>query len=66
MKKVRVKIDPNGSAAARLVSTINNTGGITRLSDGFVAPLSDLDWIDLGDAYMAACAELGLKPKFAK
>lgn len=53
---------PN-TAAERLVSTVNATGGALRFTDGTVAPAGDPDWIDLGDAYLAACAELVQEPK---
>lgn len=50
------------TAAERLVSTINATGGAISYPDGTTAPMGDPDWIDLGDAYLAACSELGQDP----
>ena len=51
------------TAAQLLVNTINSTGGCYRYPDGTTAPKGDPDWIDLGDAYLQACAELRKKPK---
>lgn len=53
---------PTNTAAHRLVSTIEATGGLVAYRDGTHAPLGDRDWIDLGDAYIAACAELKREP----
>jgi len=53
-------------ALKRLVDTIDATGGVVRFPDGFYAPVGDLDWIDLADAYLAACAALGQRPKIRK
>ncbi len=57
---------PAIGAAARLVSAINNTGGVVQFPDGSIAPQVDPDWIDLGDAYMAACTELGVEPRIQR
>lgn len=54
------------SAAQRLLDTINATGGCLQYPDGTVAPQGDPDWIDLGEAYLAACAELGAVPILKK
>lgn len=53
-------------AASRLVSTINQTGGVVQYPDGTIAPTASHDWLDLGDAYMAACTELGIEPQLTR
>lgn len=52
-------LDTDRSSAALLIRTIEATGGIVRYADGTAAPVGDRDWIDLADAYIAACGELG-------
>lgn len=49
-------------ACRQLVSTIENTGGVTKHPDGTIGPVADPDWIDLGDAYQMAKAALGAEP----
>jgi len=49
-------------ALMRLCNTIDATGGIVEFKDGTCAPVGDTEWIDLGDAYMAACDALDRKP----
>jgi len=49
-------------AAQRLIDTVNATGGLVGFVDGTHAPQGDPDWIDLGDAYLTACAEKGVSP----
>jgi hypothetical protein len=49
-------------SAELLVAAIEVTGGLLQFSDGTVAPQGDHDWIDLGDAYLLACAELQRLP----
>ena len=51
------------TALEAFVSTIDNTGGVLDFGNGTYAPVEDEDWIDLGIAYMQACAELKRKPK---
>lgn len=56
-------LTPNAiGAAARLIRAINDTGGVVQFPTGDIAPVSASDWLDLGDAYMAACTELGVEP----
>ncbi len=50
-------------ACRDFVDAIDATGGAVRFPDGFVAPDADHDWIDLGEAYLKACAALGRKPR---
>jgi hypothetical protein len=54
------------SAAQMLVELINVTGGVIEEANGTFSPCGDEDWTDLGDAYYAACAELGVKPLVTK
>lgn len=57
-------IDPTKTEKAlrEFVSTINNTGGVWANGDGTHSPVADDDWIDIGEAYMAACEALGEEP----
>ncbi len=52
------------SALAKFIGTINATGGIHAFSDGTFAPEGDIDWIDLGEVYMAACEEAEVEPLY--
>ena len=45
-----------------LISTIEATGGVRLRDDGLHGPLADEDWIDLGEAYVDACAAIGRTP----
>ena len=49
-------------ALRQLVEAVNVTGGVIRLPSGCVVPKAGEDWIDLGDVYLEACQELGVKP----
>jgi hypothetical protein len=53
------KIIPLEDACRRLVITIEATGGVTQNADTTFSPAGEPDWIDLGDAYIAAKAALG-------
>ena len=50
-------------ALRKFVETIEATGGVFDTGDGTLAPVGDPEWIDLGEAYIEACAELGRDPK---
>jgi hypothetical protein len=52
-------------SAQILIDTINATGGLLEFSDGTYAPLGDPEWIDLGEAYLVACAEKASTPMIA-
>ncbi len=58
--------NPGLRALQQLVDTINATGGLVVADDGFIAPVADPDWIDLGAAYLSACKALGLDPLMPK
>lgn len=49
-------------ALQRLVKTVNDTGGLVKHADGTLGCVGDPDWLDLADAYVAACEALGLAP----
>ena len=49
-------------ALVSLVGCINAIGGIVCIDGQFFAPVIDLDWTDLGDAYIQACQALGIEP----
>jgi hypothetical protein len=57
--------DAAPDALQLLVDAINSAGGVCSLPNGSYAPNRDSQWIDLGDAYIAACSELGLLPLIA-
>lgn len=50
----------------QLISAIEASGGVIKCEGGLYAPVADTDWIDLGEAYIAACAELGRQPKITE
>ena len=47
------------------VDTIDATGGVETDHDGSVSPVADPEWVDLGEAYIQACALLGAPVKIA-
>ena len=55
-------LKPLRAALMTFVSAIEDTGGCTRDYKGYVVPLADEDWVDLGDAYVEACAALDREP----
>jgi hypothetical protein len=50
-------------ALKEFVSAIDATGGVTEDEDGLTVPVGDMEWSDLGDAYLSACHALGATPK---
>lgn len=46
-----------------LIDTIRATGGVVPVGDGLHAPAGDEDWIDLAEAYFAACEAMGEEPE---
>ena len=59
-------VDVLERALRNFIDTIEATGGVVTNEDGFVAPAGDHEWVDLGDAYMVACAALGEEPMMAE
>jgi len=55
-------LKPYRRALTAFVSCIEATGGCTRDHDGYIVPMVDEDWSDLGDAYVEACAALDREP----
>ena len=49
-------------ALRHFIDAINVTGGVIRLPSGCVVPKGDEEWIDLGEAYLEACQEVGVEP----
>lgn len=53
------------SAVQRLIDTVESTGGVYRYASGNICgPVADPEWLDVADAYIAACAEVGKEPLF--
>ena len=50
------------AALRQFVDTVNATGGLVVNDAGETAPAADEDWIDLADAYLAACEALSVEP----
>lgn len=50
------------SVLKQFINTIEATGGLVKFPNGDLAPCADHDWIDLADAYVAACEALGMNP----
>lgn len=50
------------AAVRQFTDTVEVTGGLIHHDDGTVAPASDPDWIDLGEAYKAVCEAIGREP----
>jgi hypothetical protein len=53
------------AALEEFVSAIEVTGGVKADPEGsgLHVPVGDEEWVDLGEAYLKACAALGRKPK---
>jgi hypothetical protein len=51
--------EPYRKALEQFVRTVEATGGVIRSESGCYEPLGDPEWIDIGDAYVEACAVLG-------
>jgi hypothetical protein len=54
-----ISSNPLGKALAEFVDVIEATGGVAKDDAGLHAPMADPEWIDLGEAYVRACAVLG-------
>ena len=57
--------DPQEAALREFIDAIEATGGVVTTDCGLYAPVADEDWIDLGEAYVRACAALQRQPKTA-
>jgi hypothetical protein len=58
----RSSVDELQGALQSFIRTVNTTGGV-ELIEGTHCPVADPDWIDLGTAYITACAVLDVKPE---
>lgn len=65
-KQARQQGDLLRAALWDFISTIEATGGVVEDQHGNVAPGGDHDWLDLGEAYLAACQSLGREPLVEK
>jgi hypothetical protein len=66
-KKIRAGLlNSRDEALLEFVEAIEATGGVTRDDSGLYAPVADQEWVDLGEAYINACAALGVKPVIAE
>lgn len=59
------------SVLKQFVEAINATGGVQVQRKGLFgvthyAPVADLDWIDLGEAYIEACRVINVEPKIVR
>ena len=53
-------------ALLQFVDCVDATGGVSKDGKGYTVPVADGEWIDLGEAYLAACVALGREPKVAE
>lgn len=53
---------PAKDALTLFLDTIEATGGVVKFPNGEYAPEGDIDWIDLGEAYIAGCNERNRVP----
>ena len=51
------------AALWNLISTVEATGGVAEDQYGNTAPQADPDWLDLGEAYLAACTAVDHEPR---
>ena len=52
------------AALFAFVDAIEATGGVKRDRQGFAVPVGDIDWVDLGEAYLLACVALEREPVY--
>ena len=50
------------AALSAFVDTVEVTGGVETLKNGHHSPAVDVEWSDLGAAYITACEALGRVP----
>jgi hypothetical protein len=60
--RARERGDLLQAAVWDLISTVEATGGVLEDPHGNIFPHADHDWLDLGEAYLAACQALGREP----
>lgn len=49
-------------ALLAFVECIETTGGIVNGGKGYMVPVADREWVDLGAAYLVACDALNIEP----
>jgi hypothetical protein len=59
----KLNMEAGEKALRLLVETVNATGGLIINDAGENVPAADEDWMDLTDAYLAACEALGVEPQ---
>ena len=60
-----VEVRKADAALKRFIRTVEAVGGLERV-DGELRPVGDPEWLDLADAYVAACAVIGKAPVIAE
>ena len=55
-----MEMDDKEKALRAFIAAIEVTGGVITDGRGFLVPVADDEWIDLGEAYAQACAALGI------
>ncbi len=50
------------AALSAFVDTVEATGGVETHRNGLRSPAADVEWLDLGEAYVIACEALGRVP----
>lgn len=53
-------------ALEEFAGTIDATGGVIQERSGLCSPAADRGWVDLGEAYLKACAALRRTPKWTE
>jgi hypothetical protein len=54
------------AAIEKFIDTIEATGGVFKDRKGYHIPIGDQEWLDLGEAYVAACEAIGREPKIVE
>lgn len=55
--------DKREVALLEFIEAVEATGGVIVQGDGLHAPVADLDWVDVGEAYVRACAAMNRIPQ---
>ena len=61
-----VHLETAEDAVSGFFDAIELTGGVTKEKKGWYVPLADREWIDLGEAYVDACAAFDWEPKIVR